>query len=72
MSTTTTGPANGEQVWMADIEQAGPVRGGTAHRYATRYRTGCGISTRNGVSMPAGQAADRHGAGWCPVCWPTG
>lgn len=60
------GPAATDQVWIA-----APRCGIQAHRPATSGQTGCGRSTRTGLTLPAGQAADRYEACWCPRCWPA-
>jgi len=59
------GPAAGDQVWVAVAR-----RGIEAHRPAGSTRTGCGRSTRTGLTLPAGQAAQRYEARRCPRCWP--
>lgn len=65
--TTATGPGPDEQVWIATAR-----RDITAHRPATASSTGCGRSTRTGLTLPAGQATERYHARWCVRCWPAG
>lgn len=54
----------GTQVWIAAAR-----RGITAHALFSGERTRCGRSTRTGLTLPAGQAAERFQASWCTPCW---
>lgn len=61
--TPAAGPVVDEQVWIAvrrrDVQM---------HQLGDG-RTRCGRSTRTGVTMPAGEAIERHQARPCRRCW---
>ncbi|MFG2054791.1 hypothetical protein ACGFI9_12240 [Micromonospora sp. NPDC048930] len=59
------GPAPDEQVWIAAAR-----RGIEAHALKTKASTRCSRSTRTGLTLTAGQAAEQHEATWCRKCWP--
>ncbi|QOC89858.1 hypothetical protein [Micromonospora craniellae] len=59
------GPTPGEQVWIAAARKGIP-----GHALKTKTSTRCSRSTRNGLTLPAEQARERHSAVWCHTCWP--
>lgn len=62
---TTSGPSPDDQVWIAAAR-----REIEAHR-PDGDRTGCRRSMRTGQQLTAAEATERHGAKWCPRCWPA-
>ncbi len=55
------------QVWIAAARKGIP-----AHALKSKTSTRCDRSTRNGLTLPAGQARDQYAATWCRTCWPEG